>query len=144
MSVCVCQSQPGKHRKLQTSHRLMYCTTQRDDIEIQYHAVPLDKSMNEIQDETQHTKKPKYKYSKNTGTCYLLRWYICMAGHALVEITHFGKMLFRRNNWHYSRDTTFVQILFHILQLQAFETVVRSRCKVKGQSTPSSPSYITL
>lgn len=38
----------------------------------QYHELPLDKSTNEIQDETQHTKKPMDKYSKY--------WYLLSSG----------------------------------------------------------------
>lgn len=68
MSVCVCQSQPWKHRKLETSHRLTHCTTQKDKTcktsnSLNKHkALSLDKTASEIQDETQQTKD---EYSKH-------------------------------------------------------------------------------
>lgn len=130
VSVCVCQSQPWKHRKLQTSHRLMHCMR--------------DKTCNESFTEKYIMRclySKVYSSIQNTLTCYFLRWYICMTWHTLVEIAHFRKMLFRWNNCRcYSRDNRAVKISFHTLQ--AFDQTLRGLCKVKWQPTQPSPTSL--
>ena len=69
------------------------------------------------------------KYSEYWyGTCYPLRWYICMVWLALVEIPYFRKMLFKWNNCRfYSKDIRLVKIYLNIniYTLHAFNQTVR-------------------
>lgn len=85
------------------------------------------------------------KYSKYP-TCYLLRWYICLAWLALVEIAHFRETLFMWKNCRCYRDIRFIKISRCILQAfgQTAEDVERkwTTCKWTTHTVPPPLSCI--